>query len=78
MLVNMVCFVLEVVDVVIVCIGVECIVLCVFLGVYFNIKVDLCDCEVFDYLLFELEKCNLVYLYEGMFDDSVIFDFLGG
>ncbi len=75
---NMARFALEVVDAVIARIGAERTALRVSPGAYFNIKVDPRDREVFDYLLPELEKRNLAYLHEGMFDDSVTFDFLGG
>ncbi|MCX9544122.1 alkene reductase [Vibrio cholerae] len=75
---NMARFALEVVDAVIARIGAERTALRVSPGAYFNIKADLRDREVFDYLLPELEKRNLAYLHEGMFDDSVTFDFLGG
>ncbi len=71
-------FALEVVDAVIARIGAERTALRVSPGAYFNIKADSRDREVFDYLLPELEKRNLAYLHEGMFDDSVTFDFLGG
>ena len=75
---NMARFALEVVDAVIARIGAERTALRVSPGAYFNIKADPRDREVFDYLLPELEKRNLAYLHEGMFDDSVTFDFLGG
>ncbi|EGR2530188.1 alkene reductase [Vibrio cholerae] len=75
---NMARFALEVVDAVIARIGAERTSLRVSPGAYFNIKADPRDREVFDYLLPELEKRNLAYLHEGMFDDSVTFDFLGG
>ncbi|HHI5409957.1 TPA: alkene reductase [Vibrio metoecus] len=75
---NMARFALEVVDAVIARIGAERTALRVSPGAYFNIKADSRDREVFDYLLPELEKRNLAYLHEGMFDDSVTFDFLGG
>ncbi|ELF1352943.1 TPA: alkene reductase [Vibrio cholerae] len=75
---NMARFALEVVDAVIARIGAERTALRVSPGAYFNIKADLRDREVFDHLLPELEKRNLAYLHEGMFDDSVTFDFLGG
>ncbi len=77
-LTNMARFALEVVDAVIARIGAERTALRVSPGAYFNIKADPRDREVFDYLLPELEKRNLAYLHEGMFDDSVTFDFLGG
>ncbi|CAB1258309.1 alkene reductase [Vibrio cholerae] len=75
---NMARFALEVVDAVIARIGAERTALRVSPGAYFNIKADPRDREVFDHLLPELEKRNLAYLHEGMFDDSVTFDFLGG
>ncbi|EPC8367163.1 alkene reductase [Vibrio cholerae] len=75
---NMARFALEVVDAVIARIGAERTALRVSPGAYFNIKADSREREVFDYLLPELEKRNLAYLHEGMFDDSVTFDFLGG
>ncbi|ENM5769310.1 alkene reductase [Vibrio mimicus] len=75
---NMARFALEVVDAVIARIGAERTALRVSPGGYFNIKPDPRDREVFDYLLPELEKRNLAYLHEGMFDDNMTFDFLGG
>ncbi len=75
---NMTRFPLAVVDAVIEKIGAELTGLRVSPGGYAHLKADARDRQVFDYLLAELEKRNLAYLHEGMFDDSVEFDFLGG
>lgn len=47
-------------------------------GAYAHMTPDPRDRAVFDYLLAELEKRELAYLHEGMFDDSMEFDHLGG
>lgn len=47
-------------------------------GAYAHISPDERDRAVFDYLLAELDKRELAYLHEGMFDDSMEFDYLGG
>ncbi|MBY8082914.1 alkene reductase [Vibrio fluvialis] len=47
-------------------------------GAYAHISPDPRDRAVFDYLLAELEQRELAYLHEGMFDDSMEFDYLGG
>lgn len=73
----MLCFVFEVVDVVVVVIGVDKIVLCLLLGVYFNMIESDGDKVVFDYLLLVFEIWNFVYLYVGIFDDSMCFVSLG-
>lgn len=45
---------------------------------YFNMTADARDRQVFDYLLAQLPQRHLAYLHEGMFDDSMEFDFLDG
>jgi 2,4-dienoyl-CoA reductase-like NADH-dependent reductase (Old Yellow Enzyme family) len=47
-------------------------------GAYAHMSPDPRDRAVFDYLLAELERRELAYLHEGMFDDSMEFDHLGG
>lgn len=47
-------------------------------GAYAHVNPDPRDRAVFDYLLSELETRNLAYLHEGMFDDSIEFEYLGG
>ena len=39
-------------------------------GAYFNLEGDVKDKAVFDYLLPELEKRDLVFLHIGIFDDA--------
>jgi N-ethylmaleimide reductase len=75
---NMARFPLEVVDAVIARIGSELTGLRVSPGGYAHLEADARDREVFDYFLAEIEKRELAYLHEGMFDDSMEFDFLGG
>ncbi|MBR9875565.1 alkene reductase [Vibrio sp. J1-1] len=75
---NMSRFPLEVIDAVITRIGSERVGLRVSPAGYMHIEADARDRQVFDYFLPEVEKRNLAYLHEGMFDDSVEFDFLGG
>ncbi|MCE0495704.1 alkene reductase [Vibrio salinus] len=47
-------------------------------GAYAHIDPDPQDRKVFDHLFEELEKRELAYLHEGMFDDTMEFDFLDG
>lgn len=75
---NMSRFPLEVIDAVVARIGSELVGLRVSPAGYMHIEADARDRQVFDYFLPEVEKRNLAYLHEGMFDDSVEFDFLGG
>lgn len=75
---NMARFPLAVVDAVIDRIGAERTGLRVSPGGYAHLSSDVRDRQVFDYLLPELEKRDLAYLHEGMFDDSVEFEALGG
>lgn len=75
---NMARFPLEVIDAVVARIGSERVGLRVSPAGYMHIEPDARDRQVFDYFLPEVEKRNLAYLHEGMFDDSVEFDFLGG
>ncbi|CAH8235773.1 alkene reductase [Vibrio aestuarianus] len=75
---NMARFPLMVVDAVIARIGAELTGLRVSPGGYAHMDADARDRQVFDYFLAELEKRELAYLHEGMFDDSMEFDFLGG
>ncbi len=75
---NMARFPLEVIDAVAARIGSELVGLRVSPAGYMHIEADPRDREVFDYFLPEVEKRDLAYLHEGMFDDSVEFEFLGG
>ncbi len=75
---NMARFALEVVDAIIEKIGAERTAIRLSPGAYFNMSPDARDRDVFDYLLSELAKRNLAYVHEGIFDDSIEFDFLGG
>lgn len=75
---NMCRFPLAVVDAIIACIGSDKTAIRVSPGAYFNMSGDQKDRQVFDYLLKALEQRNLAYLHQGMFDDSVEFDYLGG
>lgn len=75
---NMARFPLEVIDAVSERIGSELVGLRVSPAGYMHIEADPRDRQVFDYFLPEVEKRNLAYLHEGMFDDSVEFEFLGG
>jgi 2,4-dienoyl-CoA reductase-like NADH-dependent reductase (Old Yellow Enzyme family) len=75
---NMARFPLQVIDAVIARIGNELTGLRLSPGGYAHLTADERDRQVFDYLLAEVEKRDLAYLHEGMFDDSMEFDFLGG
>jgi len=75
---NMARFPLAVIDAVIARIGADLTGLRVSPAGYAHLDADVRDRQVFDYFLPEVEKRNLAYLHEGMFDDSVEFDFLGG
>ena len=75
---NMSRFALEVVDATIAAIGADRTALRLSPGAYFNMSADPRDRQVFDYLLAELGCRRLAYLHEGMFDDSMRFDFLDG
>lgn len=75
---NMARFPLQVIDAVVERIGSELVGLRVSPAGYMHIEADPRDRQVFDYFLPEVEKRNLAYLHEGMFDDSVEFEFLGG
>ncbi|MGP8307936.1 alkene reductase [Vibrio sp. YIC-376] len=75
---NMSRFPLEVIDAVVARIGADLVGLRVSPAGYMHIEADARDRQVFDYFLPEVEKRNLAYLHEGMFDDSVEFEFLGG
>jgi len=71
-------FPLQVVDAIIDAIGHERTAIRVSPGAYFNMAADVKDRQVFDYLLSKLATRDLAYLHEGMFDDSMTFDYLGG
>lgn len=75
---NMARFPLAVIDAIIERIGGHRTGLRLSPGAYAHIKPDARDRAVFDYLLAELETRELAYLHEGMFDDSVEFEHLGG
>ena len=75
---NMSRFPLAVIDAIIAAIGNERTALRVSPAGYVNIESNPKDRDVFDYFLNALEQRNLAYLHEGMFDDSVEFDYLGG
>lgn len=75
---NMSRFPLTVIDAVIARIGAELTGLRVSPAGYAHMATDARDRQVFDYFLKEVEKRDLAYLHEGMFDDSMEFDFLGG
>ncbi|MDW6018996.1 alkene reductase [Vibrio plantisponsor] len=75
---NMSRFPLSVIDAVIARIDAELTGLRVSPAGYAHMATDARDRQVFDYFLKEVEKRDLAYLHEGMFDDSMEFDFLGG
>ncbi len=75
---NMSRFPLAIIDAVIARIGSELTGLRVSPAGYAHMEADARDRNVFDYFLKEVEKRNLAYLHEGMFDDSMEFEFLGG
>lgn len=75
---NMSRFPLAVIDAVIARIGAELTGLRVSPAGYAHMATDERDRQVFDYFLKEVEKRDIAYLHEGMFDDSMEFDFLGG
>lgn len=45
---------------------------------YTHIEIDARDKEVFDYLLAQLSTRDLAYVHSGIFDDSVVYEHLGG
>lgn len=75
---NMSRFPLQVIDAVVARIGAELTGLRVSPAGYVHMQVDPRDRHVFDYFLQQVEKRDLAYLHEGVFDDSLEFDFLGG
>ncbi len=75
---NMSRFPLAVIDAVIARIGSELTGLRVSPAGYAHMEADVRDRAVFDYFLKQVEQRDLAYLHEGMFDDSMEFDFLGG
>ncbi len=75
---NMIRFALDVVDEVTRRIGADRVGLRLSPGAYFGLKGDPRDRAVFDHLLPALEARALAYLHVGIFDDSMIFDDLGG
>jgi 2,4-dienoyl-CoA reductase-like NADH-dependent reductase (Old Yellow Enzyme family) len=75
---NMSKFPLAVVDAIIARIGQDRTALRISPGAYFNVAGDSRDRAVFDYLLMELEQRDLAFLHIGIFDDSLVFDYLGG
>ncbi len=75
---NMARFPLAVIDAVIARIGADRTGLRVSPAGYAQMEPDPRDRQVFDYFLPKVEKRNLAYLHEGMFDDSREFDFLDG
>lgn len=75
---NMARFPLAVVDAVTAAIGDDRTALRLSPGGYAHLDADARDRAVFDYLLAELEQRELAYLHVGIFDDSMIFEALGG
>jgi 2,4-dienoyl-CoA reductase-like NADH-dependent reductase (Old Yellow Enzyme family) len=75
---NMSRFALEVVDAVIAAIGSDRVALRLSPGAYFLMEGNENDRTVFDHLLTELNRRSLAFVHIGIFDDSMIFDYLGG
>ncbi|MBA6355082.1 MULTISPECIES: alkene reductase [unclassified Colwellia] len=75
---NMTRFPLAVVDAVIASIGKDRTALRISPGAYFFMSGDARDRQVFDHLLTELEQRDLAFLHLGIFDDSMVFDYLDG
>lgn len=75
---NMSRFALDVIDAIVTRIGNDRTALRISPGAYFNITGDSRDRDVFDYLIPELEKRNLAFLHIGIYDDAMVFDYLGG
>lgn len=75
---NMARFALEVVDRCVEKLGSPRVGLRLSPGAYLNMAADPRDTDVFRYLLGELASRNLAYLHTGIFDDSMLFDYLGG
>lgn len=75
---NMVRFPLAVVDAITDKIGADRTALRISPGAYFNMAGTAEDRDVFDHLLAALEKRDLAFLHIGIFDDTMIFDYLGG
>ncbi len=75
---NMARFALKVIDAVIERIGGDRTALRLSPVGYVNIEPNEKDCDIFHYLLAQLNSRQLAYVHEGMFDDGMIFEFLGG
>ncbi|UXI04175.1 alkene reductase [Photobacterium sp. TY1-4] len=75
---NMARFPLAVVDAIAERIGEDRTALRISPGAYFNIETDARDRQVFDYFLAQLAQRNLAFLHIGIFDDSMVFDYLDG
>jgi 2,4-dienoyl-CoA reductase-like NADH-dependent reductase (Old Yellow Enzyme family) len=75
---NMIQFALKVVDRVIDAAGPDRVAIRLSPGAYFNMDPDPDDGEVFTLLLKALDERGLAYVHEGIFDDSMEFDYLNG
>ncbi len=75
---NMARFPLAIIDAVLGRVGAELTGVRVSPGGYAHLEADARDRQVFDYFIPEVEKRNLAYLHQGIIDDSIEFDFLGG
>lgn len=70
-------FALEVIDAVVARIGHERVGIRLSPGAHVHLEGSAEDVPVFHYLLQQIQQRHLVYVHTGIFDDSVVFDYLG-
>lgn len=75
---NMARFALEITDSICAAIGQDRTAIRLSPAAYTHIEIDARDKAVFDYLLMKLSDRNLAYVHAGIFDDSVVYEHLGG
>lgn len=70
-------FAIEVIDAVIARIGYERVGIRLSPGAHVHLEGQPADVPVFKYLLQQIQQRNLAYVHTGIFDDGVVFDYLG-
>jgi 2,4-dienoyl-CoA reductase-like NADH-dependent reductase (Old Yellow Enzyme family) len=70
-------FALEVIDAVVTRVGHERVGIRLSPGAHVHLEGQVADVPTFKYLLQQIQQRNLVYVHTGIFDDSVVFDYLG-
>jgi len=70
-------FALEVIDAVVTRVGHERVGIRLSPGAHVHLEGQVADVPTFKYLLQQIQQRNLVYIHTGIFDDSVVFDYLG-